>query len=54
MDTIEQITEEVMRQMEMIKELQADVKALKEYKQEKDALWAEVGRRLKETEKETV
>jgi len=29
MDTIEQITEEVMRQMEMIKELQAEVKALK-------------------------
>ena len=29
MDTIKAITEEVMRQMEMIKELQAEVKALK-------------------------
>jgi len=29
MDTIKEITEEVMRQMEMIKELQAEVKALK-------------------------
>jgi hypothetical protein len=48
MDTIKAITEEVMRQMEMIKELQAEMKVLKQYKQERDSLWAEVGRRLKE------
>ncbi len=52
MTTIEEITEEIMRQTEMLKELQADVKALKEYKQGMDASIDEAVRRLKE--KETV
>lgn len=50
MTTIEEITEELMRQNIMLKELQADVQALKEYKQRRDATWAEAGRRLAETE----
>ena len=50
MTTIKEITEELMRQSEMLKELQADVKALKEYKQGRDAIWAEAGRRLAEKE----
>lgn len=37
---------------EELEYLQADVKALKDYKQGRDAIWAEAGRRL--AEKETV
>ena len=46
-DALKQV---VTLQGEAIKDLIADVKALKEYKQGRDAIWAEAGRRLAETE----
>ena len=52
MNELETLKQVVTLQGEMIKELLADVKALKEYKQGRDAIWAEAGRRL--AEKETV
>jgi peptidoglycan hydrolase CwlO-like protein len=55
MSTVDSVIyDELENLKQAVKELQAEVKALKEYRQERDALWAEVGRRLKETEKETV
>lgn len=56
MTNIEEITEELMRHTEMLKELLADVKALKEYKQSWDSAFEQLAemdaKRL--AEKETV